>query len=115
MKTAEFVHRQYKSKGNRHTLRKWLSEISYATGEMTYPDYNENILNNFTICLERANRIIHKIKQDLYRNEHVAENQFELEEQWEKYRWFIHHFEAVDYVKGKEVPFIFEEPIFKPL
>jgi tRNA(Ile)-lysidine synthase TilS/MesJ len=99
---AAFIHRNYSTKGERHTDRKWLGDISYSLGEMKYPPCCTTKDFELTKHLTSAQVILESIQSSRYSNLDLVDSRIEIPYQYEKYRSFILPSEALAYIQGRE-------------
>jgi selenocysteine lyase/cysteine desulfurase/tRNA(Ile)-lysidine synthase TilS/MesJ len=101
MDRSVFVHREFSTKGERHYQRKWLGEISYAGGKMSYPHYNTTQDLELAKYITQASAVLAEIKSHRYTNINLVDSRIEIPSQYECLRWFVLPSEALTFVHGR--------------
>ncbi|CAG9313841.1 unnamed protein product [Blepharisma stoltei] len=105
MDKAAFAHRAFSTKAGRHQVRKWLGEISYAPGSITYPNYLPKKEENLIIYIEKAEELAREIQQNRYAHKNLSDHRVEIPAEFEHLRWFILPSEALGFIQSKGINF----------
>ena len=114
MERSAFMHRAYSTKEGRHKARKWISEVTYATGEMSFPSYDSENLDNLGSYIQEAHKLAQNIKENRYAHFYMSDNTLEIPAHLEHLRWFILPSEALTFVKGRNIQLSTSESPFCP-
>lgn len=99
MDTGEFVHRSFETKEGRHNIRRWLGQISYATGEMRYPEHLITKAEDLNVFKTEARELLEKIKEDAYSHYSLSDQTAAIPSQFEYLRWFVLPSEVLTHLK----------------
>jgi len=106
MDRGAFMHWSFSSKEARKRITKSLGQISYGSGKMEYPKYNEERIPELTTYLTKAQELLQTIKQSAYEGFQSEDSLATILPEFEHLRWFVLPAEALNYIKGRNQYFM---------